>query len=301
MVNFRIVKKVRTILIVVVLVALAIGGTFFAVGYFKPRAAGILIDTHPAASVIIEGEQLGRTPYKDTRKAGEVVIKLIPESFDEPLAPYETRVNLVSGIETVITRDFGESEESSGGEIISFEKTGGDEASLSIVSIPDSAQISIDGTTRAFTPYKTSSIPAGKHIISISSPRFLERTINVKTVKGYKLTAIVKLVPSEEEPKPEGKEEVEEEEKESEPTKIEILSTPTGFLRVRGEPSTLGQEVGQVEPGDQFVLITEDEKTGWFKIEFEEGEEGWISNQYAKILGEDENSSEATSSAETDS
>jgi len=60
------------------------------------------------------------------------------------------------------------------------------------------------------------------------------------------------------------------------------LSTPTGFLRVRSEPSTAGEEVAQVDPGDRFPYLETDEDTGWFKIEYEDGEEGWVSNQYAK-------------------
>ena len=69
---------------------------------------------------------------------------------------------------------------------------------------------------------------------------------------------------------------------------VEILSTPTGFLRVRSEPSTAGEEVAQVEPGDRFPYLDKDEDTGWFKIEYEDGEEGWVSNQYAKKVEDDE-------------
>ena len=58
----------------------------------------------------------------------------------------------------IVRRDFGESEEDSAGETLSFERVGSDEASLSLVSIPDSAQITIDTTTKAFAPYKTSAI-----------------------------------------------------------------------------------------------------------------------------------------------
>ena len=84
---------------------------------------------------------------------------------------------------------------------------------------------------------------------------------------------------------------------------IEILSTPTGFLRVRAQPSTLSEEVGKVEPGQTFPLLEQDEKTGWFKIEFSEAgdgepaQAGWISNQYAKKVEEGVETPTATSSA----
>ena len=77
----------------------------------------------------------------------------------------------------------------------------------------------------------------------------------------------------------EGKQEPKEEEK---TTMVEILSTPTGFLRVRAEPSTAATEVSQVKPGERFAFIEENETKDWFKIEYEKGEEGWVSSQYAK-------------------
>lgn len=287
-------RKFRIIVVAVLLLALVAIAILFVTGYFKPKGAGIFIETSPAASVFIDGEQVGRTPYKETRKPKEIVVKLVPESFDKPLSPYEARITLVSGIETVVRREFAESEDLSSGEILSFEKIGGGKTSLSIVSVPDSAQISIDGITKAFAPYKTSTLTSGKHTIVVSAPGFIERTLEIQTVKGYKLIVAVQLALSqepvelieEELPEP-------EEEEKPEPIKIEILETPTSFLRVRSEPSTLGEEVGRVEPGDQFVLLDEDEKTGWYKIEYEEGEgglpagTGWISNTYAKKLGEE--------------
>jgi uncharacterized protein YgiM (DUF1202 family) len=65
---------------------------------------------------------------------------------------------------------------------------------------------------------------------------------------------------------------------------VEVSQTPTGYLRVRSEPSTLGNEVGRVVPGVKYNLIETDVKSGWFKIEYSEGQSGWISNQFAKRI-----------------
>ncbi|RLC31891.1 hypothetical protein DRH13_02385, partial [Candidatus Woesebacteria bacterium] len=120
-------KKLRKVSIVLIVVGLILGIVFFVIGSFKPKSAGIVIETIPAANGFIDGKQVGRTPYSGTRKPGEITIKLIPESFEAPLAPFETKVTLVAGIETVVKREFGESDEASSGEIISFEKMGGKE------------------------------------------------------------------------------------------------------------------------------------------------------------------------------
>lgn len=277
-------KKFKVIFLVLVSVALLGGLGIFLIGQFKSTSAGLRIETSPAAAVFIDGEQVGRTPYQGTHNAGEVVIKLVPESINEPLAPFETKINLASGIETVIKREFGPSDEESSGEIISFEKLGGKETSLSVISVPDAAQVSIDGLVRGFTPYKTSSITAGEHRVIVATPGYFERSLSVKVVEGYKLTAVVKLAPSGNE---EAKEETPEEPKQEE---VRILETPTGFLRVRSEPSTLGEEVGRVEPGKTYPYLDEDKDTGWFKIEYEEGKEGWVSNRYAEKITEKETS-----------
>jgi hypothetical protein len=267
--------KVRTFLLIIFGLGFVVSLAFFLIGYFKPKGAGLLIETTPASLVYINGQEKGRTPYDATVTPGEAVIKLVPETTGLPLAPFETKVNLISNIKTVIKWEFAESEDASAGEIISFEKVGGKEASLAIVSVPDSAQIKIDGAIRGFAPVKISTVTPGEHQIIVSSPNTKERVLSIRALVGYKLIAVVKLASSREAPSPEAP-------KEENQTLVEILATDTGFLRVRGKPGPAGAEVAQVKPGQRFLFLEEDEETGWFKIEYQEGKEGWVSNTYAK-------------------
>jgi len=273
-------KRLRIGIALIVLGIIIIGVVLFLLGFFRPESAGLLIESTPSATVFIDGQQVGRTPYETTRKPGEIVIKLVPQALDEALVPFETKVSLTSGIKTVIKREFGDSEETSSGEILSFEKIGGDVSSLAVVSVPNAAQIAIDGTVRGFAPYKTSSITPGEHRLAVSAPGYSERALSIKTVEGFKLTAVIKLAPNGEPVLEEEKEEIEEPER----LEVEILSTPTGFLRVREEPSTSAEEIGRVEPGERYPYLDEDEDTGWFKIEYEEDKEGWVSGQYVKKI-----------------
>jgi hypothetical protein len=278
--NYALVRKVKTIVLFLLVGALIGGVGYFLFNFVRPKQAGINIETNPVATVYINDEQVGRTPYKATRKPGEISVRLIPDSFEKPLVPYETKITLISGIETVIRREFGETTEMSGGETLSFEKLGKNQIGLAIVTLPDSAQILIDGSDRAVAPYNTSNITPGDHIITIDANGFTERNIKVKAYSGYKLTLVVNLIPTsgvpEDAPTPTPEE--------NQQKMLEILTTPVGFLRVRSEPSTLGDEVGQVDPGKQYALLDTDANTGWYKIEYETGKEGWISNQYAKIV-----------------
>ena len=288
MINSLTVDKLKLIGFISVVLVVFIMLAVFAVKLFKPKYAGIYVETNPPASVFIERVEVGKTPYKANIKPGEIELRLIPESLDKNLASYSTKVFLTPGVETVVRRNFGEFEETSVGEIISFEKVAGDDISLVVITTPDSAQLLIDHKDRAFTPHKTSSISEGEHSLTLSANGYEEHDIKVKTHKGYKLTAIVKLAK-----KPAQIEEtnVEKPQEESETLKepqviVEILDTGVGFLRVREEASTLGEEVGRVSPGERYPLIEEDQRSGWYKIEYKEGVSGWISNQYAKKIKE---------------
>jgi hypothetical protein len=65
---------------------------------------------------------------------------------------------------------------------------------------------------------------------------------------------------------------------------VVILETGTGWLRVRSTPNaSADNEVAKVDVGDTFPFIEKD-GTGWIKIEYEPGEEGWIAAKYADLV-----------------
>jgi len=273
-------SKFGKIILVLLIITLVILFSFYLIGYFKPKGAGIFVDTVPVSDVYINGNMVGTTPYESIQNPGEITVKLIPQ--DSSFVVFETKVNLVSNIRTVIRREFAESEEKSAGEIDSFDKIGGKDASVSIVSIPNAAEISIDGQVRGFAPYKINSIMPGEHKLVISANGYKERSLTINAYKGYKLTVVVKLAVSEEsqEPSPVPSEE------NLKIVKIKISQTPNNFLRVRKDPSTSSLEVARVSSGSIFPLSEEDKTTGWYKIEYEEGKEGWVSNEYSTKVEE---------------
>ncbi|MAG59783.1 hypothetical protein CMO96_03280 [Candidatus Woesebacteria bacterium] len=279
----------------IVLVILGVGG-FFLRGRLVPSQAGLQIETTPQSTVFLDGEQVGTTPYDTVKGPGETIMRLVPISTNGGLAPWGTKITLTSGVKTVVKRDFGETEAKSAGEVLSFETVAGKLAQLAVVSSPDSAQVVVDGEVRGFTPIKVSSLPVGEHKIVISRPGFADREINARAEAGYKLTVEAMLAEVEEEKKDDG-DAISDEEKSADGEKalVEILDTPTGFLRVRMEPTTQATESAQVDPGETFTYIEENEGGTWFKIEYEDGKEGWISATYAKKVGEDSSSDETKS------
>lgn len=71
----------------------------------------------------------------------------------------------------------------------------------------------------------------------------------------------------------------------TEPTKItqlKIISTPTGYLNVRSEPSTAGALVGKVSPGD--IVTYTNKKAGWYEIVLPENKAGWVIETYIELV-----------------
>lgn len=279
-------KNLKTATIFVFSILLLLGTLFFVLGFTKPKPAGISVKTSPESSVYINGVLVGRTPYKTTHAPGEVTVKLVPESGEQKLLTFETKISLVSGVETLVRREFGETEDNSAGDIISYDKTSTGETSLVVVTTPADAQISLDGVPRGFSPYKTSVISPATHLVSIKAPGYNERSITLVVADGLRLTVFAKLSKA--------KEEFAEPSPTPSPEKtvyVEILKTPTGFLRVRTQPGSSGEEIAEVKPGSRFPFLQRDEASGWYQIQYDEakpglpnGITGWVAGQYAKLV-----------------
>jgi hypothetical protein len=270
------------------LVAL-VAAVLFSIGFFKPKPGGIKINTNPSASVYINGNFVGKSPYQGMYPAGKISLKLVPDASGENLIPFETNVTLISGIETVVGRNFGSSEDKSSGYVVSFEKSGGTDAGLVVVSRPDNAQISIDGVSRGFAPFKIGAITPAMHQITVRAPGYIDNIMSVKTLSGYRLAFFAKL--EKDGSSDAGSAKTSSPEASLQKQFVQILSTPTGFLRVRTKPGASGEEIAEVKPGETYPYLATDLASGWFEIQYQEpkaglpsGITGWVSGDYSKII-----------------
>lgn len=261
--------------------------------YMPRKSAGISIKSNPDATVYIDGEELGRTPFERNSKAGDVTIKLIPDSFETPLAPYEIKTTLYSGAKTQINRNFGESIEKSSGYIANFEKIADKGVELSIGGNPENVEVQIDGRVGGYTPFSTNILVEGKYKLNMIKQGYAGLELEIDLKKGNRLSVVYDLSKSvsdviAEETSEEEEDDAEENKPEDEKRIVEITSTPTGFLRVRAQASTGSEELARVKPTDRFSLIEKDENGKWYKIEYKENKTGWVSAEYAKIISEKE-------------
>jgi hypothetical protein len=299
-------KKGLLLIICLLLVATFLAGC--QLPSFRKKKAALQVTSNPKTTVFLDEKHLGQTPFFDEKiKPGEYTLKLVPDQTDIVLSSWQTRVKLNSGILTVVNRNIGITEDESSGYTLTLEKiTDKEKASIAVVSTPDSCVVNLDGEPKGFAPISLEDISEGDHLLTISTPGYREETIKAKTVKGYKLTVNVQLAKAPEGEKSEeatesAKEETtkkpastktfKEEIEESSPSAamerpyVKIKETSTGWLNVRSEPSTAGKEetiVIKIHPGEVYKFI-ESNDTGWYKIEYKEGEQGWISGQYAEL------------------
>lgn len=280
--------------------------------------AVLRVNSNTTATVFLDGRDIGKTPYEDKVAPGEYTVKLIPESTVTSLVSWEEKVRLTPNLLTYVSRDLGESEVTSAGEVLTLEKIAGTDAQIAVITTPDGATITLSGSDKGTTPQVLEGIEPGNYDLTVATSGYTSRTVKVKTTGGYKLTAAFQLALVSEPsvsptptPTPIGEgpsstpkatpkgavkaspkatpkatsvpgASASPKTKASPPAKpyVEILDTPTGFLRVRKEPSTSAEELARLSPGEFFPLL--DEESGWYKIEYESDKDGWISGQYAE-------------------
>lgn len=305
--KFQVMKKFLLISILLIF-SLVLGGcTIPFIG--KQKKAALQITSNPKTTVFLDDERLGSTPFfNDKIKAGEYKIKLVPEN-DAGNLSWEGRVKLVGGVLTVISRDLGDGEETSSGYVLSLEpRTDKSKASAAVITKPDGAVVAVDGEPKGFAPLSIEDLSDGEHNLVISSPGFVEKSVKAKLIKGYKLIASVQLArmmdeEEEGEDPPAGGEEATESAKEDEEDEDEDIASPkptprktdidqdeayvviespeAGWVRVREKPSTSSEEITKVNDGEEYRYL--DEQSGWYQIEYEDGETGWISGKYAEL------------------
>ena len=178
-------KKYLLPIIAIILVILILGAVVKAT-LLKTPNAGLQVNSIPSATVLIDDKEVGKTPYEDKKfAAGEKKVRLVPESTEGALSPWEVKVKLVGGTLALVSREFGENEDTSASSIIVLEPISDRKtSSLLVVSRPDSSLVKLDGEAKGFTPLSLDKISKGEHEITISSPDYKEMSVRTKFFEG---------------------------------------------------------------------------------------------------------------------
>jgi len=278
---------------------------FVAVKFFildKQNIYGQLkITSSPTTSVFINNVAIGKTPFYEKHKIGEYILKLIPEGTATETASWQGKINLYKNSLTFVNRELGSSDITSTGEVLTVTKMEKPPKSSNLGEIyvetePAGAIVNLDNDEKGVAPLMLEDVTQGEHELSIFMPGFFRRTQKINVEAGYRVNASIKLaIDQTKGSTPTGTATDKTEGKESTPSadtekgsSVTIKETPTGWLRVREEPSIDASESAKIKPGETYDLV--EEKDNWYKIKYNnnkdglvEGEfsEGWISVEYA--------------------
>lgn len=303
-------KKLRYLILLFIIFSLFASIRFIYTSQTN-KDGRLQIISSPTANVFIGNKPVGRTPFEATLAEGDVLIKLVPDAREgSSSATWNGKVHISHNARTFVSREIGSSDVTSSGVVLTVEKmlTKPDKKHTGQIDIrtkPDGAIVYLDDEEQGIAPLILSNVLEGDHELSVFSPGFFRRSQKIKVQEGYKVIADYQLALDPTHKK------VELDKKRLEasdsadiqasasgtltptPTgvlkttpepglkKIEILKTDTGWLRVRSAPSTSASESAKVTPGDIFSV--QDEKSGWYLIEYIKGKTGWISADYTRV------------------
>ncbi len=265
-------KRLFVFFLIFISAVIALSITYFLISRNLGKGA-LQATSEPNSKVYLDGKLIGQTPLcrcelPDMIDVQDYTIRLVPVEGNFP--PFEQKISIYPKVLTVVDRTFSDPS----GSVISLSKLQDKkEIGLTVISFPQNAKLFLDNSETGVTPFSLNNITESDHEIKLTKNGYKDKIIRIRTVKGYKLDALIFLG-------------VNAQVSSSSATpaasvaKIIILDTPTGFLRVREEASLSSSQVGQVLPGEKYDLL--EEKEGWFKIKTSDTKTGWISSQYSK-------------------
>lgn len=279
--------------LIVLFSAFLLGGCTIKNPFLK-QPAGLEITSTPSATVILNDQEVGTTPFtKADLTPGQYHLKLVPQD-DPTLTAWETNLTLKPEVNTVVARTFAATDTDSSGHILELVKEAGDQTYLTVISDPDTVNLNLDGKPTGYTPVAKLETTPGSHQLTLSSPGYQTVDLGVNAIKGYNLIVNAKLATeqikltspppatesgslSQVSPSPAPS-------PSDFPTPYVIVQeTGTGWLRVRKEPSASGAELGKADVGEKLSYLGETTDSGWHQVEFE-GQEGWLSASYVKLV-----------------
>lgn len=277
--------------LILLLVLIFLFGGFIFIRYFilnqKAQSGKLKVFSSPSTSIFLNNTFVGKTPFEDEKEEGEYILKLIPEGTATDTASWQGKVRVYKNTLTYVDRELGSSDLTSSGVVFSVAKMekkpeNRDSGQIEIETEPAGAIVYLDNDEKGVSPLLIGNVLKGEHEISIFHPGFFRRTEKINVDPGYKVIGSFKLAidPSQQQVEELGEEKEATESAQAKKTFVVVQDTPTGWLRVREGPSLSSSESAKVNPGDKFELL--DEEAGWYKIEYEETKQGWVSSRYSE-------------------
>lgn len=278
-------KKVFFILIPFILA----GGAFAAYYFFFAKDTGkgaLQVTAVPQSNVYLDGQLIGKTPLckcdaVSLLPTGEHTIRLVPLDAASAQDSFEQKITINKSVLTVVDRTFGSGATSQGSIINLIPSSNPNAASISVASFPSDVHVVLDGNAVGDVPLTLNNVTPSDHELILLKTGYKDKDIRIHAVNGYALSVLVFLGIDPDAIASSAGQVAPAASVSATPVqeKVTILQTPTGFLRVRSDPSLGAAEIAQVKPGESYDLVHEE--NGWYQITLSDSKTGWISASYA--------------------
>lgn len=259
--------------------------------------AGLQITTNHEASVYLNNKLIGETPLiKKDLKTGKAVVTLKPK--DVSFQDHSFITNLTANIIAVANWNFGKTEQESSGYIYEVKKITDKAPQVEVISIPENTIFNLNYKNNSIyeniNPSLLTDLDQGEYSYSVSMPNYKTLQAGFKLKNKQKLIINVKLAKNEIKESEKAKEASSSgqlEQKlnstdEAELTKTLKIKSTNYFkdnkeiLNVRQNPNTTSKIIGYLAT-DQIVKYLGKKENGFYYIELDEQQNGWISQKYA--------------------
>ncbi len=284
-------KKYFFVIIPVILILILIFLAFRHINTLSTHKGALQVTSVPQAQVYLNDQYIGRTPISKTDQqdlipSGNYIIRLVP--LDSGFAEYQEKINIATGILTVIDRKFRRGLLSEGYVISLSPLSDKNKAEIEVLSFPSDSKVELDANLIGKTPLLYKKPTESDHMLKINKNGYNEKVVKIRTPIGFRLSVIAYLsaasgkqtllTPAPNTATSSANIQISTQSKVF--NKVKILDTPTGFLRVRKSNNLNAPQISTVNPGESYTLINE--QSGWFEIVLTSSTSGWISSQYAR-------------------
>lgn len=290
-------KNKLSLLLVLVLLFIAFVSIRFFIFDKQNKYGRLKIISSPTASVFLNSTVIGKTTFEDKYKVGEYLLKLIPETSATDTASWNGKINIYKNSLTYVNRELGSSDIASAGEIFTTIKmtkkpSNAESGEIYVETEPQGAIVTLDNDEKGVAPALMENVFRGDHELSVFMPGFFRRTQKINVDSGYRVNAVFKLAIDQSssfaKESSDKTKTASSSGSVSNKTYVKIRDNPQGWLRVRVDGSIDASESAKVKPGEKYEFL--DEKTGWFKIKYNDNKdglisgdftEGWVSSEYS--------------------
>src|SRR3989344_263982 len=247
----------------------------------KNGKGALQVTSVPKSKVYLDKKLIGTTPLcacdlAQMLSVGDYTVKLV--ALEGNFTPFEDKITINKKTLTVVDKTFADNGESDGSVISLSSLSNKKDIEVLVISLPDKANVFLDSNPVGITPLLLKQVSESDHDIRLTRDGYKEKSIKIKTPLEYSFNSLIFLGISHLSDIP-----LASSEALLAPTvtisRVLILNTPTGFLRVRESNSISSSEIAQVKPGESYELVSETED--WLEIKLNDGRKGWVSSSYA--------------------